>query len=103
MPTPGIIEPFNVVKHIGSGVIPGDVMSPTGALGLHGREEALNRCVVPAVAFPAHAALDPLVCQQSLEVLAGVLATPVGVMRAWVLPLEVGLRLATPLGLCVSG
>ena len=46
---------------------------------LQGREEALDRRVVPAVRTAAHAANHPMTGRQPLVVFAGVLATPVRV------------------------
>src|SRR5690606_34354646 len=53
---------------------------------LQAREEALHRRVVPDVAGSAHAAGDPLIPQQPLELLAGVLTALVGVMQQLLRP-----------------
>jgi len=52
-----------------------------GLLGLERGEKALGHRVVPAVAFPAHACHQAKRCQRSAEILAGVLASAVGVKQ----------------------
>jgi len=46
--SPEIVEPFDVIEHIRSGLIPGPVDLPTGPLGLEDREKAFHRSIVPA-------------------------------------------------------
>lgn len=72
MPTPGVVEPLNIVKNVRPDFVPGLVPGAEHPFDLQRREETLRRCVVPALAPPAHAAGDALIGQQTLEVLAGV-------------------------------
>ena len=81
MPTPWIVEPFDVIKYVRTSLVPGGVVPAVKALAFDRREEALDRRVVPAVAPPAHAAGEPLIAQQALEVFARVLAALVGVVQ----------------------
>src|SRR5690606_24819790 len=89
MSTLGIVEPFDVIEHIGACFISGFVSFPMHPLDLHGREEALHGCVVPAISLATHTAGDTLIGQQPLEILAGVLAALIGMMYQ-------GHRLTTP-------
>ena len=73
MPTPGVVEPLNVVKDIRPGFVPILVPGAKHSFDLQRREEALHRRIVPALSAPAHTAGDALIDQQALEVLAGVL------------------------------
>ena len=73
MPTPGVVEPLDVVKDIGPSFVSGFVLGAKHSFNLQRREEALHRRIVPALAAPTHAAGDALIGQQALEVLAGVL------------------------------
>ena len=73
MPTPGVVEPFNVVKDIGPGFVPSPVLGAKHSFDLQCREETLHRRIVPALTAPAHAAGDALIDQQALEVFTGVL------------------------------
>ena len=63
MPTPWIVEPFNLVEHVCMGLVPGGAFASVHALALERREEALDRRVVPAVALSAHATGDPPIGQ----------------------------------------
>lgn len=81
MPALGIVEPLNVIEHIGPGFIAGSVDLSICTLGLQRGEEAFHGGIVPAVAPATHAALDSLVREQLLKRLAGVLAALVGVMQ----------------------
>lgn len=85
---PGVIEPFYVVKDLGSALILGLVNAPVQSFGLQDGEETLYGGIIPAVASLAHAAHDTGVYQQQLELFAGVLATLIGVMQnfAWTSP-----------------
>ena len=71
MPTPGVVEPLNVVKDICTSFVSGFVPGAKHSFNLQRREEALHRRIVPALSAPAHAAGDALIDQQALEVLAG--------------------------------
>ena len=81
MPTRRVVEPFNVVKHIGACLLSGSIDLPGCAFGLERTEEALNGRVIPDLASPAHAACSALFLEQLLEVLTGVLATLVRVVE----------------------
>ena len=81
MPTPGVVEPFNVVKYICTSFVSGFVPGAKHSFNLQRREEALHRRIVPALSASAHAAGDALIGQQALEVFAGVLAALVGVVH----------------------
>ena len=73
MPTPGVVEPLNVVKDICTGFVPRLLPSAKHSFDLQCREETLHRRIVPALAPATHAAGDALIGQQALEVFAGVL------------------------------
>jgi len=74
MPTPWIVEPLDVVKHIGSRLIACAVPRSVRSFHLQRREEALHRGIVPTLALPAHAAGNALIGKQPLEVFGRVLA-----------------------------
>src|SRR5271168_3515388 len=76
-----IIEAFNVVEHIGLGVVARPIGFARRAFGLQRGEEALHRRIVPDIAGAAHGADDAMIGHQLLELLAGVLAATVGVMQ----------------------
>ena len=71
MPTPGVVEPLNIVKEVCTGFVSGFVPGAEHSFNLQRGEEALHRRIVPALSAPAHAAGDALIDQQALEVLAG--------------------------------
>lgn len=68
-----IVEPLDVIEHVGLGLITGSIGLTSGAFGLQGREEALHRRVAPDIpdrpekkpvwndpnALPARALLNP--------------------------------------------
>ena len=81
MPTLRIVETFNVVEDIGLGFISRSIKLPCRSFGLERGEEALHRRIVPHVACPAHGADDAVISHQPLELFAGVLAAPIGVMQ----------------------
>lgn len=67
-----IVEPLDVVEHIGFGVFPRAVLLVIDPFLLQGPEEALlHGRVVPHTARGTHAAGDALLAEQSLELLAG--------------------------------
>ena len=78
---PGIVEPLDVVEHIGLGLRAGPIVGTVCTLDLERREEALHRRIVPAVTTAAHAAGHAVLAQRPLELLAGVLAALVGMMQ----------------------
>src|SRR5712692_3606583 len=81
MSPPGIVERLNVIEDVRARRVAGRVGLSMHTLLLERGKEALDRRVVPAVATPAHAASDALRGQQALKVVAGVLATLVGVVQ----------------------
>ena len=81
MPTPGVIEPLNVVKDICTGVISGFVPGAKHSFNLQRREEALHRRIVTALSTSTHTAGNSLIGQQALEVFAGVLTALIGVVH----------------------
>ena len=60
MPTPRIVEPFDVIKHVCTDFVPGGVLPAVQALAFDRREEALDRRVVPAVPPPAASDVGPV-------------------------------------------
>ena len=73
MSAPGIVEPLDVIEHIGFRLLPGPIVGTVSALDFERREKALHRRVVPAVTTAAHAAGHAMLLEQPLELLAGVL------------------------------
>ena len=69
-----VVEPLNVIKHVGLGFFFRRIDSSPYSLRLEGREEARHRRVVPDFASSAHPARNTLLSEQALELLAGVLA-----------------------------
>ena len=43
MSTPWIVQPFDVIKHVPTGLVPGGVVPAVQALAFDRREEALDR------------------------------------------------------------
>ena len=74
VPSPRVVEAFDVVEHVRPGIVSRPVELARDALGFQRREEALHRRIVPDVARSAHRAGDTVLSQQFLEVLAGILA-----------------------------
>jgi hypothetical protein len=74
MPAPQIVKPFDVIEHIGPGVIARAILRSIRPFSLQRREEALHCGIIPAITLPARAARNALVDQQALEGLAPVLA-----------------------------
>ncbi len=81
MPPPRIVEALDVIKHIGLGLGSCTVHLRGRAFGLQRGEEALHHRIVPDIACPTHAAGDPVVGQEPLEGLTGILAPAIGVMQ----------------------
>ena len=52
MPSAGIVEPLDIVEHIGSGSVARPVGLACRAFGLERGEEALHRRIVPDVVGP---------------------------------------------------
>ena len=76
-----VVEKFNVVEHVGAGLIAGSVDLACRAFGFQRREEAFHGGIVPDVARAAHAAGDAIIGHELLERLAGVLAALVRVVQ----------------------
>ena len=77
MATSEIVERLDVVKDVGNGFGPRAVAGAMHPLILQAVEEALARRVVPAVTLVAH---RTVFLQPCLKGMAGILASPVGVM-----------------------
>ena len=73
MPADQVVEPFDVVEHIGPRGVARPVDFLCGPLGLESREEALHRRIVPDLAGAAHRTVDAIADHQRLELCAGVL------------------------------
>src|SRR5262245_52709090 len=80
-----VVERLDVLEDARLRLVAGGVFLVVDQLPLQAGEEALHRRVVPALRDPAHAAGDPVLAQEPLVVVTGVLAAPVGV-RAQPLP-----------------
>jgi hypothetical protein len=76
-----VVEPLDIVEHIGSGLVPRAIGLAGHALDFEGREEALHRRVVPHVARAAQAACHPVLSHQPLERLARILAAAIGMVQ----------------------
>jgi len=61
VPTPRVVKQLDVVEHVGTRLLPTDVLLSVNAFGLQGGEEALHRRIVPTIPALAHAASDALV------------------------------------------
>lgn len=76
-----IAEALDVIKRICSGLVSGAICFPRNALGLRRGEETLHRRAAPDIARSAHAADDAAVCNQLLELFAGMLASLIRAMQ----------------------
>src|SRR5690242_14477112 len=72
-----VVERLDVLEDAGHRLLPSGVQLAVDEFPLQGREEALDRGVVPALGDAAHATGDPVPAEQALIVLAGVLAAPI--------------------------
>ena len=72
-----IVEPLDVVEHIGPGLVSRPVQFSRRPLGLERREEAYHRRIIPDVAGARQAARDAMFCHQALALLARVLGTAI--------------------------
>ena len=78
MKTFTVVEYLNVLEDISPRFFPGAVFAvAVDPLALHGPEEALHGCIVPAVAFSAHGSDNPVTPEFHLVRPAGVLAASV--------------------------
>ena len=80
MPPMGIIKPDDIFKYILLGLRFGAVILKVHPCALEGAEEALNRCVVIAIAGLTHADFKVVILQELADLVTGVLAAAVGVM-----------------------
>jgi len=76
-----VVEAFNVVEDVGSGLVAGARAFLSDALRLERREEAFHRRVIPDIPGSAHRADDAVVSRRPLELIAGVSAALVRMMR----------------------
>ena len=76
-----VVEKFNVVEHVGAGLIAGSVDLACRAFGFQRREEACHGGIVPDVPRAAHAAGDTVIGHELLKLLAGLLAALVGMVQ----------------------
>src|SRR5690606_36925466 len=90
VPAFGVVEHLDVVEHVATRRIPGQVDPSPDPLSLEQLEEALGYGVVVAVAAPAHAADDSVGLQERLPLGAGELAALVRVQH------QPGSRFPTP-------
>lgn len=81
MKTLPIVVDFDEFKQLTAGLSTRLEAGMGDKLGFEGAEEALHRGIVKAVAFAADADLNTMLRQQGAVIMAGILATPVGVME----------------------
>ena len=75
-----IIEPFDVIKNVGSGLFPGEIPLAIDPFTFEQGEEAFHRRVIETIPFRIQRTLDPVLTQQRLKSVAGVLGSAVGVV-----------------------
>ena len=73
VPSFWIVEAFDVIEHVGLGLIARAINLPCCSLGFERREEALHCGIVPDVAGSAHRTNDAVIGHQPLDLLAAVL------------------------------
>ena len=76
-----IVKHLNVVKQITLGLLPCCVMLVEHTFVLQAVEEALHRCVIPAVTLAAHAGHHAVGSEQILIVVTAVLAATIRVVQ----------------------
>ena len=76
-----VVEPLDLVEHVGPSLIAGAIYLAGRPLGFQRGEEAPHGRVVPDIARPAHAAGDAVIGQQLLERFTAVLAFLVRVVE----------------------
>ena len=81
MPSLGIVEAFDIIKHIRFCLVSRAISFVRRSFSFQREEEALHRGIVPAVAGLAHATGHAVVGQEPLKGLTGVLAPQIGVMQ----------------------
>ena len=73
MPPPAVVEQFDIFEHLVAGVSSSTPPAPIDQFDFERGEKTFRHCVVPAIAFTAHAALDAVDRELLLIFVAGVL------------------------------
>ena len=81
MKTLRIVIHRHIFPDIGNDFLPGPVQPVTGPFPLQAAEEPLHRSIIPAVTFPTHTANHPMLLQQGLGGMTGILATTIRMMN----------------------
>ena len=76
-----VIKPLNVIKDVGSGLFPGEIPLASDSFTFEQGEEAFHRRIIEAIPFRTQRALDPVLPQQRLKSVAGVLGSAVGMIQ----------------------
>ena len=76
-----VIKPLNVIKNVGSGLFPGEIPLASDSFTFEQGEEAFHRRIIEAIPFRTQRASDPVLPQQRLKSVAGVLASAVGMIQ----------------------
>ena len=85
MPSDRIIKPGDVFEYISTGLRSSFVILVVDPLTFQGAEEALHDGIVVAVACAAHTDLNVIGSQDLADLLAGILAAPIGVVeQSWI-------------------
>jgi len=72
-----IVIHFHILKDLPSRFIPGPELMPVDQLDLERVEKTLRNGIIPAITLPAHAPDELVLSQDRLEVIAGILTTPI--------------------------
>jgi hypothetical protein len=81
MTTLPIIEDLRVFENIGSGLSPHTIGLTVDSLSFECGEETFGHRVVVTISRPTHATGDPVVLQQVLEIMAGILTAAIRVVQ----------------------
>ena len=73
-----VIEPFDVIKNVGSGRFPGEMPLAVDSFTFEPSEEAFHRRIIEAMAFGTQRALDAVLTPQRSKGVAGVLGSALG-------------------------
>ena len=76
-----VIEPFDVIEDVGSGLFPGEIPLASDPFTFKQGEEAFHRGVIETIPFRTQRALDAVLTQQGLKSVAGVLGSTLGVIE----------------------
>src|SRR5688572_23592379 len=76
-----IVEKFNVLKDTGFSLRFREIMAMMNQLSFQGAKETFHGSIVVTIAGAAHTTLDLIMGQQSLIIVASILATPIRVMQ----------------------